>query len=497
MSFEKIAIANRGEIAKRIITVCQELNLKTVLLYAGGDTHQDAYRMAEERVCIGPAAPLKSYLNIPALIEGAKSAGARLLHPGYGFLSENPEFAKACEENQIRFIGPSSKSLSLFGNKIKAREAALKAGMPTLSSLPLPPAKNSKKNPSLDPDIIEKARLLGYPLMIKSACGGGGRGMRIASSLEELERLIPIVREESRQSFNSDEIFLEKYLSHAKHIEAQVFVSASGEIFILGDRDCSSQRRHQKIIEEAPSSLPDPLKDKMKAACYELCSLIDYEGAGTLEFLVQEDEFYFLEMNTRLQVEHTVTEELYGIDLVKAQILTAMGQPPFLISKKDLKAEGHSIQCRICAEDPSQNFLPSIGPLLSCVWPSGKNIRVDSGFQKGDEISPYYDSLIAKVIVWDRSRTRAIEKINQALSQTLIFGLSTNISFLKFLLFHKDFISEKITIPSVEKIHQRDWKPPALPLPEDFLRQVYQELTGSPQIDKAPAGFNPWTDFSK
>ena len=519
MSFEKIAIANRGEIAKRIITTCHELNLKTVLLYASGDTHQEAYRLAGERVCIGPAEPLKSYLNIPAQIEGARSAGAKFLHPGYGFLSENPEFAKACEENHISFIGPSSKTISLFGNKIKAREMALKAGVPTLSSEPLPlkidknakqDRETSKQNSetsnqasenslSLDANLKkklrEKVRGLGYPLMIKSASGGGGRGLRIAHSEEELEQLLPLVYQESIQSFNSREIFLEKYLDQAKHIEVQVFVSASGEIFILGDRDCSAQRRHQKILEEAPSSLPQPLKEKMKSACYELCSLMDYQGAGTLEFLAQGDQFYFLEMNTRLQVEHTVTEMIYGIDLVKAQILTALGRPPFLTSQ--LKERGHSLQCRICAEDPSQNFLPSVGKLLSCVWPSGQNIRVDTGFQTGDEISSFYDSLIAKVIVWEENRTRTIEKMNQALSQTLIFGVSSNIAFLKFLILHKDFISNQLLIPSLEKIHATEYSSPKLPLPETFLRELYQEMSSGSQKEQKQKPFNPWYDFPK
>ena len=495
MSFEKVAIANRGEIAKRIITACQELNLKTVLLYASGDIHQEAYRMADERVCIGPAEPLKSYLNISAQIEGAKSAGAKWVHPGYGFLSENPDFAKACEENQIRFIGPSSKSISLFGNKIKAREIALKAGVPVLSSQPLSVKQAPQKPFSLDVALKSKAKQLGFPLMIKSACGGGGRGLRAAHNLEELEQLIPIVHQESIQNFNSEEIFLEKHLAQAKHIEVQVFASASGEIFILGDRDCSSQRRHQKILEEAPSSLPLKMKEQMKSACYELCSLIDYEGAGTLEFLVQGEQFYFLEMNTRLQVEHTVTEMIYGIDLVKAQILTSLGQPPFLVSQKDMRARGHSIQCRICAEDPDQNFLPSIGKILSCVWPLGQNVRVETGFQKGDEISSFYDSLIAKVIVWEENRTRAIEKMNQALNQTLLFGLLTNIPFLKFLIMHKDFISQKVFIPSLEKIHSMEYTSPSFPLPEDFLRELYQELSSPHQKEGELKSFNPWSDF--
>ena len=386
---QKIAVANRGEIAKRIISTCHEMGLKTVLLYAAGDSSNEAYRIADERICIGPADPLQSYLNISANVEGAKSAGATAIHPGYGFLSENSEFARACEENKIIFIGPNSESLSLLGNKVEARQIAKKTGVPTLAA----------GMAFQEKDLIQKAEELGYPLMIKARKGGGGRGLRLAHNSEELQQLLPLVRQEALQSFKSEELFLEKYLDSAKHIEVQIFISASREIFILGDRDCSSQRRHQKIIEEAPSRLSQKMKDQMKEACYELCSSLDYQGAGTLEFLVQDDQFYFLEMNTRLQVEHTVTEMIYGVDLVKAQILTALGQPAFFTSKP-LKAKGHSLQCRVCAEDPDQNFLPSVGSLLSCVWPLGKNIRVDTGYRIGDQISSYYDSLIAKVIVW-------------------------------------------------------------------------------------------------
>ena len=323
---KKVAIANRGEIAQRVISTCHEMGLKAVLLYASGDTHNSAYRLADERICIGASDPLQSYLDISAVIEGAKSAGADALHPGYGFLSENADFAKTCEENKIIFIGPSSKSISLFGNKIKARELAQKAGVPVLPSW--------KGDLSQSSHLIKATEQIGYPLMIKASCGGGGRGLRLAHNSEELKQLMPLVQQEAKQSFNNEEVFLEKYLDSAKHIEVQIFISSAKEIFILGDRDCSSQRRHQKIIETAPSSLPQKIKDQMQSACYELCSLLDYQGAGTLEFLVQGDQFYFLEMNTRLQVEHTVTEMIYAIDLVKAQILTAMGTASFFKTEK-------------------------------------------------------------------------------------------------------------------------------------------------------------------
>ena len=485
---KKVAVANRGEIAKRIISTCQEMGLKTVLLYAGGDTYNEAFRLADEQVCIGPSDPLSSYLNITANIEGAKSAGVEALHPGYGFLSENPELAKECEKNNIIFIGPNSQSMNLFGNKISARKWAEKAGVPVL------PAWTGDS--SQEQNLIREAKKIGYPLMIKSADGGGGRGLRLAHNEEKLREFLPQVRSEILQSFKSEEIFLEKYLDSAKHIEAQVFVSASGEVFILGDRDCSSQRRHQKIIEEAPSSLPKKMKEKIQEACRELVSGLNYRGAGTLEFLVQDNRFYFLEMNTRLQVEHTVTEMIYGVDLLRAQILTAMGKPAFW-ADKELKARGHSIQCRICAENPDQNFLPSAGQILSCSWPSGKNIRVDTAYHRGDQISTFYDSLISKIIVWDDSRVRTIEKMKQALKQTILFGLLTNIPFLDFLLSHNDFISDQIKTNSLEKIHTLEWKKESIPLPEDLIQKIFNELKTRERSSSSQAfQFNPWSDFS-
>ena len=485
---KKVAVANRGEIAQRIISSCHEMGLKTVLLYASGDTHNSAYRSADERICIGPADPLSSYLNISANIEGAKSAGAEALHPGYGFLSENADFAKACEDNKIIFIGPSSHSISLLGDKVKARQLAQKAGVPVLPSW--------QGDFSQKKVLIKAVEKIGYPVMIKAACGGGGRGLRLAHDLEDLEQLLPLVRREAKQSFNSEEIFLEKYLDSAKHIEVQIFVSADKEVFILGDRDCSPQRRHQKIIETAPSQLPQKLKERMQSACYELGSLLDYQGAGTLEFLVQGNQFYFLEMNTRLQVEHTVTEMIYGIDLVKAQISTAMGQPAFFTDQK-MTARGYSIQCRVCAEDPYQNFLPAIGSLLSCRWPLGSHIRVDTAYQSGDQISSFYDSLISKVIVWENTRTRAIEKMNQALKQTILFGLLTNIPFLQFLLEHRAFIEDQIKINSLEKIYSEDWKKEKPPLPQELLKELFSKLKRRSAVKTQSLSFNPWSDFLK
>ena len=486
---KKVAIANRGEIALRILSTCHEMGLKTVLLYASGDTNNEAFREADETICIGPSDPLQSYLNIEETLHATLGAGADAIHPGYGFLSENAEFAKQCEKKGLIFIGPSSQSLSLLGNKVSAREIAKKVKIPVLPSW----TDTSKKEKVL----IQKAEEITYPLMIKATSGGGGRGLRLVHNTEELKQQLPLVRSEALQSFNSEEIFLEKYLDSAKHIELQIFVSADKEIFILGDRDCSSQRRHQKIIEEAPSSLPEKIKEQMKEACYELCSFLDYQGAGTLEFLFHEGKFYFLEMNTRLQVEHTVTEMIYGIDLLRAQILTAMGKPAFF-GREKWESKGHSIQCRICAENPNQNFLPSTGLLLSCKWPYGKSIRVDTAYHKGDLISAFYDSLLAKVIVWDSSRVRAIEKMKRALKETVIFGLFTNIGFLKFLLSHDEFIEGTIQIKSLERI-QSLWQEESLALPEEFIQQIFKELqtTSKSSSFQKPSGFNPWSDFLK
>ena len=484
---KKVAVANRGEIAKRILATCHEMGIKTVLLYAEGDTHNEAFRLAGERICIGPSDPLKSYLRIEENINGALGAGADAIHPGYGFLSENPDFAKQCERKGIIFIGPRSQTISLFGNKISARKTVEKSGIPVLPAW----TGDSRKEQLL----IQKAKDISYPLMIKAVCGGGGRGLRQAHNEEELKQLLPLVRSEALQSFNSEEIFLEKYLDSAKHIEVQIFVSADKEVFILGDRDCSSQRRHQKLIEETPSCLPKKMKKRMREACQDLCFALDYQGAGTLEFLVQEDRFYFLEMNTRLQVEHTVTEMIYGVDLLRAQILTAMGQPAFFIDK-EWRPQGHSIQCRICAEDPNQNFLPSAGSLLSCRWPHGKNIRVDTAYYTGDQISSFYDSLISKIIVWDDSRVRAIEKMKRALEETIVFGLFTNIHFLNFILSHNEFIEHKVRINSLEKIRSAEWKEETFPLPEELAQEISKELThssGSAPFDSPQ--FNPWSDF--
>lgn len=485
MSFiKKIAVANRGEIARRIISTCHQMNLKTVLLYASGDTYQEAFRIADEAICIGPADVTLSYLNPSAQVEAALGAGADALHPGYGFLSENSEFARLCEQKGIKFIGPSSETISLFADKIKARELCEQKGVPVL-----PGFTGSKES-----DIIKAAEKIGFPVILKASRGGGGRGLRKAYSIEELKSFIPIVRSEAKKSFNDDKIFLEKYLESAKHIEVQVFVDATKRVYVLGDRNCSLQRRHQKIIEEAPAQIPEKVKQRMKDVVFSLCKSLDYEGAGTMEFLLQDDNFYFLEMNTRLQVEHTVTEMILGLDIVRAQILTAMGKPAFS-ADQNFTPQGHSIQCRICVEDPFNEFLPQTGKLISCRWPTGLGCRVDYGFNEGDKISPFYDSLIAKIITWDNYRSRSIEKMKESLKSTVIFGCRTNIPFLQHMLSHNTFIEDNIHIDFIEKNYASGLDKEVLPFDVDFMQYIYKQVGDNTSSNTS--SFNPWSDFLK
>ncbi len=481
----KIAIANRGEIAKRIITTCHQMGVQTVLLYASEDTENEAFRLAGETICIGPSNISDSYLNIESNISGALGAGAQALHPGYGFLSENAEFARECENKGLLFIGPKAETIDLFGNKIKARNLCEKLRVPVL-----PGWAGDMSDEKL---LVSKAKEIGYPLMVKAACGGGGRGLRVAHTEEELKKFVFDVRSEAKKSFNNEEIFIEKYLDSAKHIEVQVFGSADGEIHILGDRNCSLQRRHQKIIEEAPSNLPENIKEEMAEICKEFCYALQYCGAGTIEFLFQDGKFYFLEMNTRLQVEHTVTEMIFGVDLVRSQILTAMKQPAFL-ENQTFMPQGHSLQCRICAEDPSNQFLPVIGTLLNCVWPQGLWRRVDSGFKKGDTISIQYDSLIAKIITRDNHRVRNVERMKKALEETILFGFPTNIPFLLDVLSHPLFVENQINIDSLETQLVKDWNPEKFPLEDGLAQKIFQNLEPSFK-GKKKSSFNPWTDF--
>lgn len=431
VKIQKLAIANRGEVAVRIHNAASELGITTVLLHSEVDIQSKAFRICDEKICIGPAPVNDSYLHIERVIRGALSAGAQAIHPGFGFLSENAEFASACEKAGILFVGPSPECIQIMGDKIEARKCAVKAGVPVV-----PGYEGAEQT---EDRLLKEAGVIGYPVIIKASGGGGGRGLKVATSDKDFLEQLRSAKREGLSAFKSEKVFLEKYLDHAKHIEFQVFGDATGKVFHLYDRECSVQRRHQKIIEESISPmLSEKTRSDMAADAVRLAELVGYKGAGTVEFIFQDNKYYFMEMNTRLQVEHPVTEEVMGVDLVKAQILCAQG-----ISTKweqtELRPTGHSIECRIYAEDPFQGGIPSTGLLGSCFFADGQGRRFEVGFEKGDEVTSYYDSMIAKIIVWDETRSRAIQKMIKTLDETKIFGLHTNIPYLKAILNHDEF----------------------------------------------------------
>ena len=421
---KKLAIANRGEVAVRIFRACRDLGIPTVLLHSEADTKTLAHRLCDQTHSLGPGVASESYLNIKANIQGALAYGADAIHPGFGFLSENANFAKACREHNLIFIGPSPESIELFGDKVLAREMAEKEGLPVIPGNST--AKTTKEFASAAEDI-------GYPVMIKASGGGGGRGLRLAHNEKQLREFLPRALQEAKSTFDSEKMFLEKAFTQAKHIEVQIF-GTPGACIILGARDCSVQRRHQKIIEET-ATVVNP---ELFQAAEKLVLAAEYQGAGTVEFLVQEGKFYFLEMNTRLQVEHPVTEMTFGVDLVQAQILLARG---VFEGFSKLQSQGHALECRICAENPFLGGQPSVGVLEAVKWPKFPGVRVDAGFETQDEVPPFYDSMIAKIIVHGSSRKEALEKMRQALSETIIFGLHSNIAYLQKILDHPDFVS--------------------------------------------------------
>ena len=441
-TIHRVAIANRGEVAVRIIHACEELGLETVLLHSDADINSRAYRLATKTICIGPAASAESYLNITANIDGAIAGGADAIHPGFGFLSENADFAEACEKSGLIFIGPSADSIRLLGDKISFKNLAKKAGLPLIPGY--------EGDDQSIPKLLSEVEKIGLPVMIKAAAGGGGRGMKLIRTLNEAKELIESAKRESQSAFGSAKIFLEKYLDHAKHIEFQIFGDCTGHVQHFFDRECSVQRRHQKIIEEATSpSLTDELRRQMAEVACMIATLGKYKNAGTVEFLLQDGKFYLLEVNTRLQVEHPVTEEVMGIDLVKMQILTATEK--FIFSSKDIRIpKGHSIECRVYAEDPYKSGMPSTGKLGTQIWPDGPRRRFEFGFESGDAITSHYDPMIAKVIVWDESRSRAIDKMIRTLKDSVVFGVHTNIPYLIEILSHPEFQSAAMTTRFIE-----------------------------------------------
>ena len=442
-SLKRLAIANRGEVAVRIILACRELGIETVLLHSEADVATRAYRMADRRACVGPALAAESYLHVQRCVDGALSAGAQAVHPGFGFLSENADFAQACGDAGLVFVGPRPETIRLLGDKISAKRLIQAAKVPTVPGY-------MGEDQSLE-RLIGEADRIGFPVIVKAAAGGGGRGMKVLRARSDAEELIPSAQREAQSAFGSAAVFLEKYLDRAKHIEFQVFGDRSGRCVHLFDRECTVQRRHQKIVEEALSpSLSPGLREAMAAAATSLAAEAGYVGAGTVEFLLQDGAFYFLEMNTRLQVEHPVTELVLGVDLVKAQILTAAGT--FAIwEQAKLIPRGHSIECRLYAEDPYDRGLPSCGVLGATSWPEGPGRRFDVGFDPGDEITPYYDPMIAKLIVWDETRPRAIRKMLRVLDDAAVFGVKVNIPYLKAIVAHPEFVDGSMTTQFIQR----------------------------------------------
>jgi acetyl-CoA carboxylase biotin carboxylase subunit len=417
--FEKILIANRGEIALRVQRACRELGIKTVAVHSEADKEAKYVKLADESVCIGPAASNLSYLNIPAVISAAEVTDAQAIHPGYGFLSENADFAERVEQSGFVFIGPRAETIRLMGDKVSAKDAMRKAGVPCVPG--------SEGALSDDPaDIIKTAKKVGYPVIIKAAGGGGGRGMRVVHTEAALINAVAMTKAEAQAAFGNPMVYMEKFLENPRHIEIQILADQHGNAVFLGDRDCSMQRRHQKIIEEAPSPLLNPkIRDKIGERCAEACRKIKYRGAGTFEFLYENGEFYFIEMNTRLQVEHTVTEMITGLDLVQQQIFVAAGEK-LKFRQKDIVLRGHAIECRINAEDP-YNFVPSPGKIGTFHMPGGPGVRIDTHAYAGYTVPSHYDSMIGKLITYGATRDQAIARMRIALSEMLVDGIKTNI----------------------------------------------------------------------
>lgn len=415
----KVLIANRGEIALRILRACRELGIKTVAVHSTADRDLKHVRLADESVCIGPPRSIDSYLNIPALISAAEVTGADAIHPGYGFLSENADFAERVESSGFIFIGPRADTIRLMGDKISAKEAMLAAGVPCVPG-------SEGGTPDAPEDILAMGQRIGYPLIVKATGGGGGRGMRVVHSPDELVGAVAMTRAEAKTAFGNDVVFMEKFLQHPRHIEIQVLADTHGNAIHLCERDCSMQRRNQKVVEEAPApGITAEQRARIGAQVVEACKRIGYRGAGTFEFLYENGEFYFIEMNTRLQVEHPVTEMITGVDLVKQQLLIAAGAP-LSIRQEDIQPHGHAIECRINAEDP-QTFAPSPGKILRYHAPGGLGVRVDSHIYADYSVPPYYDSMIGKLIVHGEDRISAISRMHGALSEMVIEGIKTNI----------------------------------------------------------------------
>jgi acetyl-CoA carboxylase biotin carboxylase subunit len=456
--FEKILIANRGEIALRIQRACREMGIKTVVVHSEADKDAKYVKLADESVCIGPAQSSLSYLNMPAIISAAEVTDAEAIHPGYGFLSENADFAERVEKSGFVFIGPRSESIRLMGDKVSAKQTMIKAGVPCV-----PGSEGALPD---DPKIIiQTARKVGYPVIIKAAGGGGGRGMRVVHTEAALLNAVTMTKTEAGNTFGNPEVYMEKYLENPRHVEIQILADEFKNAVWLGERDCSMQRRHQKVIEEAPApGIPRKIIEKIGDRCAEACRKIGYRGAGTFEFLYENGEFYFIEMNTRVQVEHPVTEMITGIDIVQEQIRIAAGEK-LRFRQRDVMLTGHAIECRINAEDPFK-FTPSPGRIISWHAPGGPGIRVDSHAYAGYYVPPHYDSMIGKVIAYGATREQAIRRMQIALSEMVVEGISTNIAL------HRELMIDARFIEGGTNIHYLEQKLAAMPeLPSGASRE--------------------------
>lgn len=441
---KKVLIANRGEIAVRIIRACREMGIRTVAIYSEADKNALHKTLADEAVCIGPAPSNKSYLNIKAILEAACLTGADSIHPGFGFLSENATFAKMCEEIGIKFIGPKHELIELLGNKSKAKETMKNAGVPVV-----PGSEGLIQSKS---QAVELAKKIKYPVILKASAGGGGRGIRIAYTEDELKKEYDIVKQEAKVSFNDDSLYIEKFVEKPRHVEIQILADEHGNCIYLGDRDCSVQRRNQKVMEETPSSfITDKIRNQMGEVAVKAVKEIGYSNVGTIEFLVDKNkDFYFMEMNTRVQVEHPVTEMVTGVDIIKEQIKIASGEK-LSYTQKDIKIDGHSLEVRVNAENPSKNFMPCPGSITGLHLPGGNGIRVDTAIYEGYTVPQNYDSMLAKIIVHGKTREESIAKMKSAIAELVIDGIDTNRDFLYQILENKNFVSNNYDTSFIKK----------------------------------------------
>ena len=445
--FQKILIANRGEIALRIIRACRELGIRTVAVYSQADAEALHAQLADEAICIGPSAAAESYLDMERILSACIAAKADAIHPGFGFLSENSKFADMCRKCGITFIGPSAEVIERMGNKSEARNTMIKAGIPVVPGTeePLTDARKAK----------EAADQIGYPVMIKAALGGGGKGMRLSQTAEDFLENFKVAQLEAIRGFGDDSMYIEKYIEEPKHIEFQILADKFGNVIQLGERDCSIQRNHQKVIEESPSSvLDETLRKEMGSAAVRAAKAAAYENAGTIEFLLDKQKhYYFMEMNTRIQVEHPVTEFVSGVDLIKEQIRISAGLP-ISVKQEEIQVKGHAIECRINAENPKKNFMPCPGKIENLYLPGGNGVRIDTAVYSGYQIPPNYDSMIMKVIVYDKDRESAIAKMRSTLGEVVIEGVQTNLDFQYDILNQKDFLEGNVTTHFIEEHYE-------------------------------------------